>query len=272
MTALGIPNPRTADDPFTSILRSLEGSLNVSLISSPLITCDSSSLAAEVFQRPECVPIDQIPVTHESKIIGVLERSEAGTPILPARECMRPLEERMLVGATTGILTYIHLTAEPYHLVVNGNGIDGLVTPSDLLKLPVRLVLFAFLTHLEATMANAIRTRCPDDSWQRHLSRSRAAKLREVFEKGKKENVYADLLSFTQWCDKRDILAMELPEEIRGSKTEFRSDHRNLEDLRNRVMHANKYLTDASALSEMVRCAKWWIDRLGRVVEGGNDG
>ena len=156
--------------------------------------------------------------------------------------------------------------------VVEGNAIGGIVTRSDLLKLPVRLVLFAFLTHLEATMTSVIRTLCRHDSWENHLTPARAARLREELEKGTAKNVYADMLSFTQWCDKRDILADVLPEDVRGSKRKFVSDLKNLEKLRDRVMHANEYLTDAQGLSEMVRCAEGWTVRLRAVAEGGNDG
>jgi hypothetical protein len=35
--------------------------------------------------------------------------------------------------------------------------VDGIVTPSDLGKLPMRVLAFAMLTHLEAVMLTAIR-------------------------------------------------------------------------------------------------------------------
>ena len=121
-------------------------------------------------------------------------------------------------------------------------------------------------------MANVIRTICPNDCWLKYLPPGREAKLREEYEKGKTKNVFADLLSFTQWCDKRDVLAQVLPTDIRGSKTNFTKDHKSLEELRNSVMHANDYLTDAHALSDLVRRTDSWITRLQGVLEGANDG
>ena len=46
--------------------------------------------------------------------------------------------------------------ADPCRLVVSGTGIVGLVTLSDLQKLPVRAVLLALLTGLEISMSEAI--------------------------------------------------------------------------------------------------------------------
>ena len=80
------------------------------------------------------------------------------------------------------------------------------------------------------------------------------------------------MLAFTRWCDKRDILAKVLPEDIRGSKMNFFRDHRNLEELRNSVMHGNEYLTDAQDLSELVTCAEGWITRLQGAAKGGKGG
>lgn len=274
MEVSDIPEVRTAGHPFTVILQSLERSLTIDLIASgPLINCAPRDLADEVFQRSESISIDQVPVKDGARIVGVLERDESSKSGLRAFESMQPLAESMLVGASTGILTYIHLAAgSPYHLVVNENAIDGIVTRSDLLKLPVRLVLFAFLTHLEETMANVIRIICPDDCWRKHLAPGREVKVRNEYERGKAKNVYADLLSFTQWCDKRDVLAQVLPSGIRGSKNSFTKDHKSLEELRNGVMHANEYLTDAGALSDLVRRCDHWITRLQGVLEGDNDG
>ena len=121
-------------------------------------------------------------------------------------------------------------------------------------------------------MANVIRIICPDDCWRKHLAPGREAKVCNEYERGKAKNVYADLLSFTQWCDKRDVLAQVLPSGIRGSKNSFTKDHKSLEELRNGVMHANEYLTDAGALSDLVRRCDHWITRLQGVLEGDNDG
>ena len=109
---------RTAGHPFTAILQSLEGSLTIDLIATrPLINCTPCDLADKVFQRPGSIFIDQVPVKDEAKIVGVLERDESSASKILARESMRPLAESMLVGASTGILAYIHLAAgSPYHL------------------------------------------------------------------------------------------------------------------------------------------------------------
>ena len=264
MTAVGSSKDRAAADPFTAVLDSMEQSLSVDLIATrPMVTCNCDDSAQEVLRRPGFNGIDQIPVRREGSVIGVLERAVSEGECCRSGECMRTLDERMLVASTTGILSYVHLAAgSPYHLVLKHGTIDGIVTPSDLLKLPVRLVLFAYLTHFEATMARVIRARCPDESWQDRLKPTRLKRAEGEFEEGCKTNVYAERLYYTQWCDKRDILAAVLPESVRGSKTGFVDDCDQLEDLRNCVMHTNQYLPDALQLSSLVRLAETRIHQM----------
>ena len=62
-----------------------------------------------------------------------------------------------MIGADASILDFIkEADCRPCRLVVSGTGIIGLVTRSDIQKLPGRAALFALVTGLEISMSEAI--------------------------------------------------------------------------------------------------------------------
>jgi len=259
---------QTTDDPLALVLESLEKGLHVNLIAGrPLITCGPDDGAAEVFQRPDCAPFDQVPVRDGERIVGVLEKNQAATSTGRVADAMLRLEDRMLLEASTGILEYLHLAVGgAYHLVVSGNRVDGIVTRSDLLKLPVRVVLFTVLTHLETTMASTIKASFQEDEWLQYLTEQRQEKLKGEFKQAKQLNTYADLLSFTQWADKREIISKGILAKQTNKKSDFDKELEELELLRNAVMHSNmdllSSLIHATQLSSLVKQASYWIKYL----------
>ena len=100
-------------------------------------------------------------------------------------------------------------------LVISGASIVGLVSLSDLQKLPVRAVLFALITGLEISMFEVIKKECPnDDDWKHHLSPGRRRKIDEEIGPSHPSEIFVDALLSTQFCDKADILQRitQLPE------------------------------------------------------------
>jgi hypothetical protein len=139
-------------------------------------------------------------------------------------------------------------------LVVSGSSITGLVTLSDLQRLPVRAALFALLTGFEIVMTELIRKRLgADDGWLTFLNRTRQAKLRDEIADSKRADGFVDALLFTQFCDKADIIrkASLLPR----SKGELEELFKEIQALRDAVAHANEYAaspTDAKHVSRLV--------------------
>lgn len=239
------------------VLAGLENALTVDLIATyTLITCAPDDIAMEVFRRAETGDLDQLPV-RDHHVVGVLERV-AGESTGRVAEVMKPLTDGMLVAADTGILGYIRSSANsPYHLVVRGGGIRGIVTPSDLLKLPVRTVLFTMLTHLESTMATFIQERIPELEWGKILKPARMKKLDDEFLALRQKRLDVNRLLLTEWCDKRDLVSSVLSKDDRKF---FVRDLRELEELRNTVAHASTYET--VELGRLVTRAHFWIYQL----------
>ncbi|MGO4843671.1 hypothetical protein AB4144_66485, partial [Rhizobiaceae sp. 2RAB30] len=73
------------------------------------------------------------------------------------------LREAHLIGADASILSFVkEADTRPFRLLVSERGIVGLVSLSDLQKLPVRAALFGLVTGLEMAMTDAILTHDPE--------------------------------------------------------------------------------------------------------------
>jgi len=174
----------TSIHPFETTLSAYKQGFHVSHIATfSLQTCALDETVDQVYERhPD---FDQVPVAQEGCIVGVLERADhqsAGR----VSEQARPLDDSILVEAGEPLIDFIPLMAAPpyYRLVLQGARITGIVTRSDLLKLPVRLLGFALVTNLELVMKEVIEKHLPEESeWLRLLSDKRKAKVLEKQER-----------------------------------------------------------------------------------------
>jgi hypothetical protein len=164
---------------------------------------------------------------------------------------MEPLSEDHLVGAATSIWEFIvDSDSRPSRLVVFGGGFLGLVTISDLQKLPVRAALFAAITSFEMTMSEVIRRRfSSDDEWMALLSDGRKETIRGAIEISRSANGFVDALLFTQFCDKGDIIRKSLL--LPHSTTKLKAKFDDLQKLRNHLAHANNYASTPMEVKQL---------------------
>jgi hypothetical protein len=260
-----IQPPAFGSEIFDLTMKGLETGLKVGDIATyGFRACDADDDAAGVLAQVELLPYDCIPVKDGDRVVGVLERNGAVAPGL-AREVMRRLDDGLLVSSDEPLKGFIPLLVEsPHRLVVRGARIEGIVTSSDVHKLPVRLLAFALVTHLEMTMADVIVRRSGGDDWIGRLSPGRQGKVAEKFEQLRTENFDPPLIEVTDFCDKRDVLAklglLNVP-----SKRKAVDDFERIEELRNSVAHAATYAQSEGRLAEFVELlalTEAWIARL----------
>jgi len=240
------------DDTGTGdVFHALHTGLTVELISTKrpqLMTCAPHEALPDVMAR-NTEPYDFLPVVapgdgERDRIVGLFnaakffdERPADGR----IEQHYAPLSEDYLIGADASILNFVMDADEkPFRLVISGASIVGLVSLSDLQKLPVRAALFALITGFEIAMFEAIERGCPnDDDWKRHLSDGRRTRIDEEIQQSHEGDGFVDALLFTQFCDKSDILArgFQLPH----SKTVFRKKLDQIQALRDNLAHANEY-------------------------------
>ena len=245
-------------------LSGLESGLKVRDIATfQMATCAATAIASEVLALPAIQYFDQIPVVEGGHVVGVLERDldvDAADRDGPVATTMRALDDSMLVEAELPLPRFLPLAvASPYYLVVVGSHVGGLVTRSDLLKLPVRLVAFAHVAHLEARMAALIRARSSGNEWLELVD----DKGKRVSGRGRKlalERLDPDILELTFFSEKRQVIGR-----LVGMTENEKASLLAVENMRNDVTHGNDYGRTGKELDAFIRClstAEEWIGRL----------
>jgi hypothetical protein len=251
---------------FDAALRAMEGSFHIQLIGTfdEDLVCAPADANAVTWLKENGPDFDHFPVRHGKETIGILPRlGEHGDKSV--RAAMQPLREGLLVSAHMPITDLIpQLRESPYRLVLRGGRIDGLVTQSDLLKLPVRLVAFALITHLEQVMAGLIALQWPGDAWFSLLSPRRQGKINEKRVELSSRRMDPALLELTEFADKRD-LCRKL---VEGNKSEFSGELNKLRDFRNQLVHAATFVDPSDGPAAVTKFVdrfentKRWIQEL----------
>lgn len=261
---------RHHDAVFETTLSGLEAGLKVRHIATyDLITCQSDEPVPTVFGQRVPGSIDQVPVVDAGRVIGVLERRDP-LPDGPVSQHMRYLDGSILVSGDEPLTRFLLETFQgSYRIVIDGAQINGIVTWADVLKLPVRLLAFTLVTHLESIMAQIITDRFPEeDEWLPLLSDDKQKDLLAVLEKRRAENLDPYLFEMTSFSDKATIVRKSLK-----PSTQFKSDMFKIQDLRNSVAHARDYAEDDQSLDtfrERLRLTHFWISELTKHIEGGD--
>ncbi len=233
-------------------------------------TCRTDEPLAQVLER-NTEGFDYFPVTAhgaggDERIVGLVNLVPFLKQVEPAvglaGERMQPLSEDNLIGADASILAFVRgADRHGCRLVVSGAKVTGLVTLSDLQKLPVRAALFAIITYAEMTMADAIRREFSGtDEWMSELPDLRKSKIRDEFALARSDDNVVDLLLFSQFSDKVAVIRQSpaLPSSKRG----FDADMKAARKLRDKLAHANDYAASRDAAREVcatVRMIEHWI-------------
>lgn len=252
---------------FEKTLSGLSQGVQVKHIASyDLQSCSPDDIICEVLAN--YAEFDQIPVKENGYVIGVVERngSSAGDDLV--RNQMRRLDDQILVSEELSLLEFIPLMvgAPYYRLVLVGNRVNGVVTRSDLLKLPVRLLAFARITQLEMTMAELIRFHWPDnDEWIDLLKEPSQKSIRRFQKSAKKYRSDPPLLEFSSFKDKGTIL-----QSVYQLEEGFSTDLEDLYNLRNSVAHAGNYAENEEMLTGFIQkldSVDRWITEINSIVQ-----
>ena len=121
---------------------------------------------------------------------------------------MRPLSEENLLGADASILAFVRdADHQKCRLIVSGHEISGLVSLSDLQRLPVCAALFGLITYLEIAMTGVIRQEFTGtDGWLNRIAEGRRQKLQVEIAQARLDEPLVDALLFTQFADKATII------------------------------------------------------------------
>src|ERR1700677_2694875 len=205
----------------------------------PLLTCSSSDELAAVLARPDLVGIDQIPIADDGRIVALWER---------VGNRKRPLDDSLLVSADAPLWDFIHTVHEqPYRLVVDKTKIAGIVTWSDLLKVPVFVLAFSLLAELELAMNRRILKQYKDDSWVRLLDTKAQDKIDYRRRKLEGENLTLPMIELADLWHKATVLRG-----ILGTGRDFEAELDKVVKLRNDVDHVKDMVRRDADLKQFV--------------------
>lgn len=241
------------------IIEKVQGTLTVDMIMTPRkeLSCCKPTDNMEEIILGNTNGYSAFPVVDEhDQIIGIFRTDEPTKALEEAgiAVCskMEALSEKLLIGANDHILDYVMDSVNrPIQLVVSDRRIIGLVTPSDLQQLPVRVMLFSLITSLEIAMMRLIDTSYPGGyiSWHKFLSSCRRKRVNDTIKESKNKDLFVRDILYTQLADKRDIMSKGKLLEGRRSRTQIEDIFKPIIDLRNNLFHANNYANTEQAAS-----------------------
>ena len=236
----------------------VQDSLTVDLIMThrnELMTCRSEDMVHEIMahnpDRFSFLPVEDA----NGRIKGLYKADrwfDNPAPREPISDDFEPVSEDFVLGASASILEFVKTADDRQaRLVVHHNEIIGLVTLSDLQRLPVRAALFTLMTNLEMTMAERIEAEWRDTpgDWLDLLTPGRQTKILERIAIAKREEGFVNEIVFADLPDKADIIVKRRL--MAGSATQLRRNFKAVGRLRNKLAHANYYAETPEAASQV---------------------
>lgn len=268
-------------DNSIAVVEAMERAVTVDLIATfepKLVGCESSDKLEDLVSSPTHQAFDYLPVRQpDGRIVGLLPLHEfRNGPTRHTGETafasMQPLDQSILIASGTGVLAYIEEADQhPCRLVMRGTRIAGIVTISDLQKLPVRPALFLLVTHLELLMAAVIRQHfrdVADEKWLIHLGQQRRRCVEARWQELQAKNLAIDQINATEFSDKRRVLLKSGL--LKCSRTRAEKEFGAIEQLRNNLAHASDYALTLDTGQEAIttiKCARKWIEYLGTMLD-----
>jgi hypothetical protein len=223
------------DSQAGQIFQSARSNGPVSLIATPwsaVVTRPVAWATGEEASR-ELLDFDQVPLTS-SDGLSVQSIYVRGVGVLP-------VHAGMFMAANAPLLAFVETAdRQRFRLLVEGGEIFGLVTLSDLQRLPVNTLLFGIVIAVEALLVEWIRDHCRDDrdKWLRFLGRQRQGRIERYYRESMTKNVAIDCLSCASFTDKVEA-AIGL-----GLLARMDVNHVRLEalvELRNDICHVKEF-------------------------------
>lgn len=251
------------DVELDSALRAAEAGFHVRLISTfdpELIAAPPDAIAADWLDHnyPE---FDQFPVRENGRTTGVLMRTNHHSRGGCVRDVMQPLCDGSVVSGHMPIADLIsQFRSSHFRLVLRDHAIDGLVTHSDLLKLPVRMLVFGLISHFELLLRNVIRKRFDGGEWLNMLSPNRRRWITAKVSELKNERLEPDPLELTLFSDAVKILRND-----RALGEDLARDARWVVDCRNDTAHARTFIAspeDVLQFADRIGKLRLWISRV----------
>ncbi len=223
------------DSQAGQVLRSARAHGPVSLIATAWreVATRSVVLAEELEAASDVADFDQIPLTGNENL-----RVES---IFVRGQGVVPLHAGMFMAADSPLLAFVETAdRQSFRLLIDDGEIVGLVTLSDLQRLPVYSLLFGLVIAVEALLVECIRRYCchDPDAWLSSVTAKRRETIDSYFNRSRANNVAIDRLSCASFTDE---IAAALGLGLLKSDDPNHQKLRALVALRDDVCHAKEF-------------------------------
>jgi hypothetical protein len=230
---------RWASEPLrasaTDFLQAIRSEIPVSLIATPRanLKCECVSRCESIENNPDLADFDQVPLTDDQgvRIEGVYVRGQGRVE----------LRENMFMAADAPLLSFLESAdRQTFRFLVLESNVSGLVTISDIQKLPVYSVLFSLLVAVELLLMEWIRKRCngDDTKWLTHLKKPQRGYVEKHWKSAVGENMAVDRLSCATFGQEiQAAVGLELFENDENQRAKLKA----LERLRHQICHASEF-------------------------------
>jgi len=235
--------------------KTLDDSLVVRHISTKMETCRGDRQAAEVRTYMEERNFDVMGLFDGDRIsrYGSLKRLGEGT----CNDHGLPIEPTEIVASTTALIDLLPIMKDrDYLFVLEGARLESIVTPADLQKPPVRMLLFGLVSLLDMFLLALVRRHYSEETLSSILKPQRLEEARSLYDLRKAKNQEIDLADCLQISDKRDLILRKLDCPTLGfnSKRTAMKFFKKAEDLRNNLAHSQD-LVLGSSWNEVIELA-----------------
>jgi hypothetical protein len=204
---------------------------------------------------------DQVPLTSlDSQCIEAMYIRGQGR---------KPLIAGMFMAADAPLLAFIETAdTQRFRLLVAGGDVIGMVTLSDLQRLPVYSVLFSLIIAVEVLLVQWIRAACGEqpDAWMQYLLPDQRKWIQRHWDQAVASNLAIDRLTCASFSHE---IAAARGLGLFASESEREGELSDLKQLRDRVCHAMEFAPtaeDALKVPQQARkareLAQWLADRI----------
>lgn len=190
----------------------------------------------------DVAPLEEEPL-RRFVLRAELEENDAGTPV---GETAHPIDATHMVTVDLGLADTLDLLAQREFLfVIEGGKVSGLITFSDLQRIPVSMVVLSLILATELGLNELIRLHYGDDGFLDHLSDKRRQEVLERYEQLRRRNVETGPIDVLQLEDRLRLVGKV--ERFRrelgyASRDRFESWAEELKGCRNGLAHGRTLL------------------------------
>lgn len=218
----------------------------------------------------DVAPVDEDPLRSFVRR-DELEGADPGTTVAA---CARPIDATRVVTADLGLADTLGLLEDrDFLFVIEGGSVSGLITLSDLQRVPVGMMVLAIILATEAGLNHVIVGCYGERGFLGHLSNERRQETLERFERLKRRNLETALVDVLLLDDRLRLVGrVERLRRALGfdSRARFESWAEGLKRLRDSLAHGRTLLDhepDAHRALTLVREVRAFAERVWALAE-----